>query len=397
MKQTHPIAENDIDTEPLLPDILTLTQTQIRWAIHLSETLPSEAQKWQAYLSGLALFTLQEWLQQRSPNLKIKTQIGIHKASSPCIQVNQFRIHLLTLNSLPDSAIAIPKQVLQSNNPPDFYVLVEVHEEIQRSRICGYLCHDQRLQQKISLHPSSPNNLDYQVPLHWFDFNPDNLLLLLRCLKAFPNQQLQIEYQTKPNLLINVARWFKNELGGVATSSNWRLLPPLALGAMRSRSAAIYPDSETLLQELVQSHNIAIPAQAHSTHHNIKWQLTSNHSTTLRLRTMAWEASTLDSRPEWMLLLILSAQPGTILPAGLRLQVRDAAHLLTDLPLEQPSPERHLYTQVSGRLDEQFWVTLYLDSSTSLTLAPVRIMDIINHKQSLDLISVPHSPQQKLV
>jgi hypothetical protein len=378
MKRSNPIARisADIADAEVLPiDTVALSQSQIRWAINLSELAGSETQKWQTYLNRLGISTLQQWLKDRLPTLKLKEQVGADPLQSSYIQANQFRLHILILSSLPDREISISKQVIQSKTPPDFYVLVEVHEEIKRSRVCGYLRHDSLLQKELFSHASAPTHPNYLVPQEWFDPEPENLLLLLRHCQS-PNLPPPNARPARSLPLINVARWFKNDLGRVALSSNWNLLPPLAVSVMRSPSSVpIHP--ETMLRELMQSHDIMIPAHAHSKQYSVNAWHTSKHRLDWSLRAVAWESLVSGSAPVWMLLLILSAQPGKSLPAGLRLQVRDDVHLLADLSLEQSAPEHHLYAHVSGMFHEQFWVTLSQDTGERFSLPPICFSDIV--------------------
>jgi hypothetical protein len=217
------------------------SHSEIDQAIDQSETHMSEAQKWQAYLNELALLSLCEWLKSRSPQLKPKIQRHLYRPAQSYLQVNSFRIHVSTLGCLLDDAIAIPKSVISDSLPPDFYVLVEVYEEVQRSHLFGFLHHNQVRQHQSTFCSSFPADSDAAsnslIPLTQFDRNLDHLLLLLRHLEQ-PSPVLSRKPKAPQLLisqpLIDVTSWFKNELDGVARSSNWVLLPPLVLGVMRS-------------------------------------------------------------------------------------------------------------------------------------------------------------------
>jgi hypothetical protein len=70
---------------------------------------------------------------------------------------------------------------------------------------------------------------------------------------------------------------------------------------------------------------------------------------------------------EWVLLLVLKAQPGSQLPPGIQLRVSELAGVVSE-PTRTEAP--YLYTCVAGQWDEQFVVTIALSDGTALTLPP---------------------------
>ncbi|NJO80791.1 MAG: DUF1822 family protein [Cyanobacteria bacterium RM1_2_2] len=89
----------------------------------------------------------------------------------------------------------------------------------------------------------------------------------------------------------------------------------------------------------------------------------------VRLYALTWDVSPTSTtpEPEWSLLLVLGAQPGTQLPQSITLSVQDDMQLLTQETL-QHAP--YLYAQVIGTWNEQFRVTITLPNGASLTLPP---------------------------
>jgi hypothetical protein len=90
----------------------------------------------------------------------------------------------------------------------------------------------------------------------------------------------------------------------------------------------------------------------------------------LRLYAVTWSVPTQKNATEWTLLLILGAQPGHVLPPGIKLQVSDQAQILVEQVVEPSAEETYLYTCVVGTWDEQFIVTVALINGEALTLPP---------------------------
>ncbi len=422
----------------LAPDSIVLTPEQIDWAIELSHHAASEAEQWQTYLNGLALQGLQEWLQKRSPELalisdwlseSIPAQLNLTQTSpaqlnstqpnpsrpvaaasvaqSVCqVQVGSSALYLLTTDGLGDAWVTVPPpQLTSTQNPaeqnpveqnlvepaqPDFYVLVEILEELAEVRVQGYLSRAS-LQAQITefqhFNPEAaqPANAQLQepaepieLPLQAFSLDPDALLLHLRtgfqldsALVQSPVQAASGEPVANPALvtssvtsslssppLINVGLWLNNQLDAVAKALAWVLIPPAAVelsGALRGQSDR--GDLNLVIRNLRRDRALVIPADARAACHDVTLE-----GLAARLYILIWVAA---DQAEWSMLLILGAQPGFPLPTGLRLQVAAAGQVLSDERLEQ---EPYLYVQVVGDWNEQFQVTLVAPNGRTLAL-----------------------------
>jgi hypothetical protein len=60
---------------------------------------------------------------------------------------------------------------------------VEVQEEQDTAVVCGFLSYDQLVNRRVSVDLEPDEDWTYQLPLTWFEGDPDRLLLALRCLE----------------------------------------------------------------------------------------------------------------------------------------------------------------------------------------------------------------------
>jgi hypothetical protein len=110
---------------------------------------------------------------------------------------------------------------------------------------------------------------------------------------------------------------------------------------------------------------MAIPSQARGAYRD--FNLAENP---LRLYAVTWAIPSQPNAPEWTLLLILGAQPGSELPPGLKLQVSDRTGILVEQVVEPDTEKTYLYARVVGTRDEQFLATIVLMNGETLTLPP---------------------------
>lgn len=407
---TNQLTDNDftLDGTFLSLESITLSPEQMAWAIELSQSVVSEPQQWQTYLNALALAGVEQWLQKRAPELTIssewlpgresdflvdrprqqvmmrKTPDATFTESIRQLNVNKFNLYLIPMDSLYDTTVSLSRTAIESSQfIPHFYVLVEILEELEQTNIRGYLRCDRFIQQQQSIGLQPEGDTAYLLPVDWFEQDSDQLLLCLRCLEptaisavshqesALRSSPLLTPQFPSPSPVreatqgaINVGLWLRDGLDRVAQELSWILLPPASLRSeFRSLGASVEQFNNAIVK-LMSQEGIVIPFQAREAYRDLQWE-----NIALRLYVVAWELPTTDSVSEWMLLLILGAQPNTILPLGLKLQVRDEVQILEEPVLSDRSQE-YLYVQVIGTHNERFWVTISLVGGTALTLPP---------------------------
>jgi len=341
------------------------------------------------------------------------------------LQVGKFKLCLMARGSLTDEAIAFPRAVIDLPEfVAHFYVVLEVTEELEQVRIQGFIRYDELIEQanKVTL----PAEIDwtYQLPLAWFESNSDKLLLYLRCLApaaialpSIPQQtsavlpELQAKFsQLLPQLqsldcelwevfpweegatlltntellnklvgipaenpvsptekvlqlikepIVNVGRWLQDEMDEFTQQLDWVLLPAFSPEVVPLRSPT--QELEAILQQL-ERQGINIPMIARGAYQDFQLAKIS-----LRLYAVTWTCSSPKNLPEWTLLLILGAQPGTTIHQVLKLLLSDETGVLLERVLEPHTEETYIYAQVVGTWEEEFNVTI-TSPETSLTL-----------------------------
>ena len=181
-----------IDFEPLAIEAISIEPEQIEQAVELGNQVNLEHQ-WQTYLNALALFGFESWLQERIPELLIE------KANCSVVQpqyanfidgvfnleVGQFKVCLLTNGIMLDEFITIPRAILDlPEYIAHFYVVVNVDEERQEAVINSFIRYDKLLEYKQASNLQADADWTYELPLTWFNPEPDNLLLYIRCLET---------------------------------------------------------------------------------------------------------------------------------------------------------------------------------------------------------------------
>lgn len=432
-----------LDFEALSPETIDLSPESIAQAVELSTNIPNQQQQWQTYLNVLALYAFEEWLGSRSIDLTIDRehcpvlQPAIANAiDAVCnLKVNEFNICLMAAGSLIDEEVTLPRAVVDIPEfVPHFYVLVEVQEEQETAVVHSFLSYEQLVNRRASVNLEADEDWTYQLPLTWFEADPDRLLLFLRCLEpmamSLPSSQSDRTMQlsqirseleallpelesperhlwevltweqgtavlTNPELLnwvyqlqrgeitsassqislqqhlsdilqlltqpaVNVGRWLWNELDELAQEVSWVLLPSLApAAAMRSP----VEEFEAIVTQLGQA-GVEIPTQARGAYRDLQLA-----GMPLRLYAVTWPVLS-ESIPEWTLLLVLGATPGTSLPPGLQLRVSDQTGVLVEQVLDTQASDSYFFTSVVGSWEEKFIVTVGLTPNIEQTLPP---------------------------
>ncbi|GAX37348.1 DUF1822 family protein [Nodularia sp. NIES-3585] len=181
-----------LDYELLSPAAVHLSSEQVIQAVELSNQIFNVSRKWQTYINGLALFAFEEWLKERADTINVQREkcTVLQPALANAIpvvanlQVGEFKVCLIPTGSLYDSEVALPQLVLDlPEYAAHFYVLVEVLEEQASAIISGFISYQQIRENRVRANLQAEADWTYQLPLNWFDYDANNLLLNLRCLE----------------------------------------------------------------------------------------------------------------------------------------------------------------------------------------------------------------------
>jgi len=438
----NPTAQMWLDFEVLPTEAIDLSPAIFDQALNLSSTIPDEERQWRTYINALALGGFEEWLGSRATDLTLnQEQCSILQPSMANainavsnLKVGEFKLCLIATGSLTDEEITLPRAVVDLPEfVPHFYVLVEVREEQETATIQGFISYEQLMNRQRGANLEAEEDWTYQLPLSWFESDPDRLLLNLRCLEATairlpesmndrsmqlagmrsqleallpelhsPEQQLWqvLTWEqgavvlTNPELLnwvyqlqqrsgqtnviaslkkhladtlqmltqpaVNAGRWLLGELDEFAQELSWVLLPSLApVTAMRSPAE----EFQAIVTQLRHT-ELEIPLEARGAYRDLRLA-----GMPLRLYAVTWPLLS-GSIPEWTLLLVLGATPGTNLPPGLQLRVSDQTGILVERVLDAQQRNSYFFTRVVGTWDEKFIVTVSLPSGIEQTLPP---------------------------
>ncbi|NJL42179.1 MAG: DUF1822 family protein, partial [Leptolyngbyaceae cyanobacterium SM1_4_3] len=188
----HPSHSVDLlEWESLFDESIELLPNQIDRAVQYSQQIPTVKRQWPVYLQMLAFSGFIQWLEEWSPELNVShTHCSILKPEyanlleAVCnLQVGSFSLCLVAVGNLADTVVNLPKAIVDLPQfTPHIYVLLVVQEEEMLVQVCGYLRHDQLLQQQQLAPLSAASNWNYHVPLNWFNSDSNALLLDLNCL-----------------------------------------------------------------------------------------------------------------------------------------------------------------------------------------------------------------------
>jgi hypothetical protein len=372
-----------LDTEALTEEQIELSPAQMEQAAKLSQTVADPSQQWQLYIHALGLLGFKQWLEEWAPDLEIADSQHPKKqfpnVESCNLTVAGFGICLIATVDFSESTVKFPQTVINlpanslvdsSQSVPHIYALVEVQEERMQAKVCGYLRRERLIQQLRELKLTARETLqetsqDYAVPLSWFNLEPTELILELRCLapdllpaevtpaevtpaKVSP-AKVSLAKVSPPSPLINVSHWLNDRLDEVAQQLGWILLPSLV------PAAALRSAQEELLLLGVQ-----IPSEARGVYQELQ-----SGQAMLRLHAMTWVISSASDAFVWTLLIILD---GERLPIGTSLQIRDQDQLLFEQVAT--ATDSSLFAQVGGDLSDQFWVTITLPDGATIDLPP---------------------------
>lgn len=402
-----------LDWRSLNESCIELLPEHFQKAAQISKMMHLSEQRWQVYLSTLAVLGFEQWLQERAPDLRFQSDsssiwqpaLANLMAVACNIQVGDFKICVITASNLTDqhsvpfAALDIPYFISH------FYVLMEVEEEQQQVAVAGFMNYEQyqRYQQATQLEIEA--DWTYTLASTWFNSDPNTLLLNLRCLSVNAIQlpaimpivennpikelrqkliKLGSQFKTKypwelltiqegiillsnPDLVnlvykdeltsvvesfINVGLWFRDSIDELSQKLGWILMPSLGLSAMRS----LQEDFDHIRAGLEQQ-GVDISPAARGTYKTIY-----SERGNLRLYVITWMLTETTENPEWILLVVLEPQLQIQTPTTLILQVRDQSQILFQESL-QDTNQSFLYTQVVGYWKDRFWVTVKVNNT----------------------------------
>lgn len=200
--------------------LLSLEPEYYEKAKKISDNIVDEKNQWKTYLNELAVLGFEKWLKQQLPEITVKREhpdfkeIGIH------LQIDKFKMKIITLDNHYDDFITISEDnIISPNIAVHFYVLVDVLEEDEQLKIYGLIRHDEL-----------SKNIRYgicKIPISDFDSEINNLLLYTSFLKpeAIPlpkpaenitpdrvisqvKSSIKQASHTFPESLINLAQWW---------------------------------------------------------------------------------------------------------------------------------------------------------------------------------------------
>jgi hypothetical protein len=184
------LADDWVEFEELT-ETIPLEPEQLDQAVELSSQVGNEDRRWQIYLQALTLLSFEEWLRKREP------EISLDKEHSSVLQppyanaidavfnlkVGEFKICLIPTITLTDKEVTIPRAAVDLPEfAAHFYVVIGIEEELEVAAIRGFLRHDQLMNYQPQLQPEV--DWTYQLPIAWFNREPNELLLYLQCLDS---------------------------------------------------------------------------------------------------------------------------------------------------------------------------------------------------------------------
>lgn len=388
---TNPAIDNDdlLGERFLQPDAIDLDDDAITWAATTS-LAADPPDPWTLYLQLLAGVGVRQWLQERlrgwnaalvgwwdSAIAPPSPHPRTHEPTSPyLIQIGTTLTYILPTPCLEDDNVQVPPQILETDHL-DFYLLVEVLEELAQVQVRGFVRHPE-LVQAVQTAALQPEDGIYSIPIAWFDREPDRFLLQVEAWETDPiaatpaalsrdrtSQDLAAAL-SRPAL--NAAVWFRDQLDQVAQELSWMLLPAFSYSpALRSLRSPV-EQLDGILADLTRYRSVAIPTTARSAAYDFRVE-----DAALRLYLVTWELPNADGTSDWNLLVILSPQPDTLMPLGTSLQIRDPQTILTETTLTDTS-STFLYAQVIGEPDERFLISVRSPNDISLNLPPVEFL-----------------------
>ena len=222
--------------------IIFLKRRYFDKAREISQKVTGERNQWKTYLSAIALFAFEEWLQELVTDIKIdinnasifQTQYQSLTDTICNIQISNLKLCLITIDNLVDDWITVPENIIYSPElGAHLYVLLEIMEDEGKLIVHGFMHRDEILKYQKSVNLTGTNltgtNLtsknqssnSIKIPFVRFDTEINNLLIYARFLEpnaitlpkasitnrvAIPSINKAFNLANQP--LINLAQWW---------------------------------------------------------------------------------------------------------------------------------------------------------------------------------------------
>jgi len=424
------------DWEPVSETAITIHPDQIQQAAELSSPIIRPTKQWSTYLHALALFGFEQWLAERDFNLSQENctlkepQITNILDGVSGLNIGNYKICLLVMGCSEDDVVSVPSPMLDlPDYAAHFYILVMVREELEQIDVKGLIRYDQLKAKLGSL--SRQRDWTYEIPLDWFDPDPNHLLLYLRCLKSIP-----LDLSLNPQIKFISFNELKKKMGDLISQLSlpncqlWQVLtwqegvsllsyPELLHWLYRLQSTTSSPEKiASFTAQLSQlSRNFGqsvlnvkqwLQNKVDEFSQSVSWVLepplvwqtgslrSSSDTKVLILKELQEErginipntvlpayqdfslveyslrlstVSWLENEEELRSVLILSrAGSNDFLPKGLKMTISDEEKILEELLVESKSKDYYLYCPIAMSPNEQITITFTLETEESLTL-----------------------------
>ncbi len=176
---------NSLNFRFLLPEVIWLEPENLLLAKQISSGASSSnfKESWQAYLNSIALLAFEQWLSNHLPN-QIVTRDTTFIAKVGNLNAGEFKYCTIATEHLVDRVVSIPQNAIeQPELTANFYVVLEVLEEEQKVGIRGFVTYNQLNQVRSNLELPMRDGC-YQIPVSWFDIEPNHLLFYNGYLSA---------------------------------------------------------------------------------------------------------------------------------------------------------------------------------------------------------------------
>ena len=195
-----------LDFEGIPAAGVQLRPSSIQQAGKIGQSAIGEEQQWSVYLQALALFGFEDWLRDSSCPLALQSEqcttllpSFANLLSAACnLKVGDFTLCLIPTGSLGERWVNLPRAAIELPGfEAHFYVLVEVLEDCDSSQILGAIPRNLLLERVKSMaSPETEGNAvtidagsergdwSCRIPVDWFSFGSEDLLLWLRAADA---------------------------------------------------------------------------------------------------------------------------------------------------------------------------------------------------------------------
>jgi hypothetical protein len=196
---------------------ISLTEAQIAEAVRVSDRIIDRELQWQVYMNALAVAGFTSWVQERDDELKVE-RVGVTsplenrvctcapKIPAAYLRIGGFKVCVMAKGALDGDYVNISQAIVNNPaDPPHFYIIVEVLEEMAQALMYGFIRCD-RLQQYLQAEPLETfSDGTCDLPIGWLNLEFDELLSYLRCFNpnAIPIKQVAGENQQAASTEVN--------------------------------------------------------------------------------------------------------------------------------------------------------------------------------------------------